>query len=118
MVRDKLENRRVALRHVVEAHRNTTLMGTLIVEWNQRRVAVAAHSDRNRHPWDQIVATPVELLPHLKEAMNRIASVGELIGGVLAQLKGTVGESGREAMIRKVVRLAKGEVVFGCGSVA
>ena len=59
-------------------------MGTLIGKRNRRRLALAAHSDSGRHPWEQIVSAVIELLPHLKETMNGIAGERELIRGVVA----------------------------------
>src|ERR1700735_2028485 len=84
VVGDKFENWYISLRHIVEAHRDSALMGTLIGKRNRRRLALTAHSNSSRDPREQIASTLVELLPHLKEPMNRIAGKRELICCVMA----------------------------------
>src|ERR1039457_86189 len=71
--------------HVVEAHRNRTLKGRLVGEWQRWRRILQSPADGNSYPWDQIGGAParigtgdaggtaVDLLPHLVEAMDGIA---------------------------------------------
>ena len=83
VVGDKLENRRVALRHVVETHRNRALTGTLIGKRDRWRLALAARSNSGRHPGEEIASAVIELLPHLKKTMSGVAGERQLIWGVM-----------------------------------
>ena len=81
----RLEERKVSSRHVVEAHRDAALKGSLVVG---RRLLILGdlQAYRSCHPGVQIVvasagilfgvrAGAVVLLSHLEETMDRVACI-------------------------------------------
>ena len=107
VIRDELEDRRVTLAHVVETHRKSALMSALVGKWSWRRFSLASHPGSNRDPWEQIVFALIELLPHLKESMDRIARERVLVRSELGDLKWSIRQICRKSCVSLVQFTAK-----------
>src|SRR5260370_10141530 len=107
VIRDELEDRRVTLAHVVEAHRESALMSALAGKGSMRRLSLASHPGGDRDPWEQIVFALIELLPHLKESMDRIARERVLVRSKLGDLKWPIRQVCRKSRVRLVRFTAK-----------
>jgi hypothetical protein len=58
------------------------------------------------NPDKQIVLTAIHLLPHLEEAVGRVARVGA-IADMVGDLERAVEQAGRKARIRHILTLAE-----------
>src|SRR6266516_455424 len=96
-VGELLGQRRVARLDVVVAHLEAALVDR---SGRDRAVVVAGGVGR---PDEQVVLAFVDLLPHLVEAVDRVAGVGG-VRDVLGDLVRLVGQVGREARVRHELR--------------
>src|ERR1700730_6913274 len=90
VVGDKLEYWRIAAGHVVEAHRFAALDSLA----RRRRWGRVVRPDSGLHgnPREQVRLALVELLPHLKEPMDRIAGETNLIRVIFGYLEWAIGQ--------------------------
>src|SRR6266702_2010525 len=100
-VGELLGQRRVAGLDVVVAHLEAAL-----VDRGVRDGAVVVAGGVGR-PDEQVVLALIDLLPHLIEAVDRVAGVGG-VRDVLGDLVRLVGQVGREARVRYVLRQPDG----------
>ena len=104
VISEQLEIGRIALEHVVEAHRGGTFFGRCVVEIRRLRLTIRSSAYRHFDPGPEVVAAPggiflsfvsrgaIELLPHLVEAMDRAVGVRVVRKRLRGQLERAVGQ--------------------------
>jgi hypothetical protein len=90
----------VTCRHIVEAHRDTALVGAR--GWIGAVLRALARGFR--HPREQVAPAAVELLPHLEEAMHRVADICGVVD-VFGDLERSIRQQLRKALVADIMRL-------------